>query len=96
MEDGVVNLARRLADELAGRDFRRSSPRKSSEYFKRCGDRRGDRCLPHMDRDAGSGEGFSFLASLADLRLEANIANKVRIEAAIISGGRYDQTTSQL
>ena len=66
MEDGAVNVARSLADQLAGRDFDRAASHWFSNSFK-LSDYRCRHCrLPHVVGYAGAGEGFSFLAALTN------------------------------
>jgi hypothetical protein len=72
LEDGIVDVARRVADELAGRDFDRTAPRWFSGGSKFRGYRRCHCRLPHVDRDAVAGEGFSFVASLSKLAADAD------------------------
>lgn len=64
MEDGFLNLARRLADQLAGRDSHRSASRWLANGGKFRDRRRRDCRLPYLDRHAGASEIVSLMASL--------------------------------
>lgn len=64
MEDGSIDLARRLADQCTGRDFIRPGFRESSGSRKFGDYRRGNRGLSYLDRHAGVSAAVSFMASL--------------------------------
>ena len=78
MENGSVDLARRLADQFVCRDFCRPAPLPSPNFFKFSNRRCCHRRLPYLDCYASAGKGFLFLDSLNPVEVMANMDDKLR------------------